>query len=186
MQVRLSAKPEAEVMKPRRAKWRDSCKEVGAAPAKRRGQVVVELLLILPIFLCLIFFIMETGYIAFQTIVTQHAAYEVARIGSMLGGALDPASAPSFNSGRARGHAQEQLTKMLRTAQITRFRQVKTLDDPQTDHSNSDLEVEVTNRVKLIFPGSSFAFATPKGSGVRMIKCSARMPIENPNKYTLR
>src|ERR1035437_9743842 len=50
---------------------------------RRLGQVLVEMLLILPIFLTIIFTIMEIGYVSYRLIVLNHATYEVARIGGM-------------------------------------------------------------------------------------------------------
>ena len=52
-------------------------------PGRESGQVVVEMLLILPVFLAMVFLIMETGNISFRLIVLNHATYEVARIGGM-------------------------------------------------------------------------------------------------------
>ena len=52
----------------------------------RRGQVTIELLLVLPVFMLLLFFIMEMGNMGFQTILAHHCAYELARIGSLVAG----------------------------------------------------------------------------------------------------
>ena len=53
---------------------------------KRAGQVTVELLLVLPVFMLLLFFIMEMGNLGFQTILAHHCCYELARIGSLVAG----------------------------------------------------------------------------------------------------
>ena len=50
---------------------------------RRRGQVTVELMLILPVFMLLIFFVLEYGNIAYRTLVLNHASYEFARIASL-------------------------------------------------------------------------------------------------------
>ncbi len=50
---------------------------------RRTGQVVVEMILILPVFLGIVFTIMEIGNVSFRLIVLNHATYEVARIGGM-------------------------------------------------------------------------------------------------------
>ena len=52
---------------------------------RRRGQVTVELMLILPVFLLMIFFVLEYGNIAYRTIVLNHASYEFARIAALVG-----------------------------------------------------------------------------------------------------
>ena len=49
---------------------------------RRRGQVTVELMLILPVFMLLIFFVLEYGNLAYRTILLNHASYEFARIGA--------------------------------------------------------------------------------------------------------
>jgi len=57
-----------------------------AARLKRAGQVTVELLLVLPVFMLLLFFIMEMGNLGFHTILAHHCAYEMARVGSLVAG----------------------------------------------------------------------------------------------------
>ena len=49
------------------------------------GQVTAELMLILPVFMLMIFFVLEYGNIAYHTIIANHASYEFARIGSLVG-----------------------------------------------------------------------------------------------------
>jgi hypothetical protein len=128
----------------------------------------------------MVFCIMELGYIAFQTIVTHHAAYECARIGSLWAGSIDT----NYTSPRteyAKSKAADQLKKMLRNARFSRFTRVPhRFSDPQTRQTNADLVVEVENPIRLIFPGSSYMFSQPKGSGTRRIRASVRMPIEQP------
>ena len=51
---------------------------------RKCGQVTAELMLILPVFMLLIFFVLEYGNIAYHTIIINHASYEFARIGSLV------------------------------------------------------------------------------------------------------
>ena len=51
---------------------------------KRGGQVTAELMLILPVFMLMIFFVLEYGNIAYHMILANHASYEFARIGSLV------------------------------------------------------------------------------------------------------
>ena len=51
--------------------------------AAGKGQVLVEVLLVLPVFLFVVFTIMEIGFLAFHTILIHHAAYESARFASL-------------------------------------------------------------------------------------------------------
>ena len=45
---------------------------------KREGQVTVELVLILPVLMLMVFFILEYGNIAYHTILANHASYVLA------------------------------------------------------------------------------------------------------------
>jgi len=51
---------------------------------KRGGQVTAELMLILPVFMLMIFFVLEYGNIAYHTLIANHASYEFARIASLV------------------------------------------------------------------------------------------------------
>lgn len=138
----------------------------------RTGQVVVEMLLILPVFLTMIFTIMEIGFVSFQLILLNHATYEVARIGSMT---FTPP--PGYTCGRL----NEFMRRILPAARVTCDTK-KTLPDPQAGQENFDLVVTGLHAVKLIFPISSIILAKPSGSGTRLLVATVRMPIESPLK----
>lgn len=138
----------------------------------RGGQVVVEMLLILPVFLTMVFTIMEIGYVSFQLILLNHATYEVARIGSMT---FTPP--PGYTCGKL----NEFMTMILPQARVTCATE-KTLTDPQAGQDNYDLVVTGWHSVKLVFPISSVILAKPKGSGMRELAATVRMPIETPLK----
>lgn len=145
---------------------------------KRKGQIVVELVLILPVFFLVVFMIMELGNIAFQTILAHHVAYEVARIGSLTARTNMGAELPM----------EEHLKKMLPRA-FLQYREEATLPDPQTfgETVNHDLVVTVNYPAPLIFPMTSVLFSNSAGpvkkkisSPVRWIKAEVRMPVEQP------
>jgi len=159
----------------------------GGRRKKRGGQAVVELMLILPVFFLMIFFIMEIGNIAFQTIIAHHCAYELARLGSLLAG-------PKAGGGTAVNLtlAQQKMQNALRqmfpqtsgaiglgvTTEMTGM-------DPQVQatsgqHINEDMLVTLNYPVRLVFPGASYFLATPRGSGRRTIIVRVRMPVEKP------
>lgn len=139
------------------------------------GQVIVEMILILPIFLTIVFSIMEMGNIAFQMILVNHATWEVARIGAMI--ATPPGGgSPNINSTAL----LSRLQKMLPSAKIHSSRAESTVFDRQAKIMNSDLVVTVAYPIPLIFPISSFIMSKPKGSGHRMVLTEVRMPIERP------
>ena len=48
------------------------------------GQITVELILILPVLMLMVFFVLEYGNIAYHTILANHASYEFARIGALV------------------------------------------------------------------------------------------------------
>ena len=139
----------------------------------RAGQVVVEMLLILPVFLTMVFLVMEIGYISFRLIVLNHAAYEAARVGGMVW-AVDS----------MHGKVQEVFEKLIpsvRTGDASlSCAPSDTMSDPQAGQMNADLECTATERVKLIFPLSSIILAKPARSGKREIQVTIRMPIERP------
>jgi hypothetical protein len=135
----------------------------------RSGQVVVEMLLILPVFLGIVFTIMEIGYVSFRLIVLNHATYEVARIGGMTW------LAPS--GGQAKLSAK--MTEILPNATVG-CTEDKTLMDPQAGLQNMDLVCTGSESIKLIFPISSIILAKPAGSGHLPFSATVRMPIEQP------
>ena len=139
----------------------------------RKAQVVVEMLLILPVFLTIAFSIMELGYIAFQMILLNHATYEVARVGGMTHCHADGTIASGC------GQLGDLMTRMLRAAQLSCTVE-PTLQDNQAGIMNQDLIVTGKNRIKLVFPLSSLILSRPMGSGYLTISAVVRMPIEQP------
>jgi len=130
------------------------------------------MLLILPVFLAMVFLIMETGNISFRLIVLNHATYEVARIGGMTW------SNPSLGNN---GKMNEKMRMILPQAVVTCGME-PTLIDPQAEQLNSDLVCTGQEKVKLLFPMSSIILAKPAGSGMRALAATVRMPIEQPLK----
>ncbi|OGR99468.1 MAG: hypothetical protein A2V88_04505 [Elusimicrobia bacterium RBG_16_66_12] len=130
------------------------------------------MLLILPVFLGMVFLIMETGNISFRLIVLNHATYEVARIGGMTW------SNPSLGNN---GKMNEKMRMILPEA-VVNCSPEPTLTDPQAGQMNSDLVCTGQEKVKLLFPISSVILAKPAGSGTRALAATVRMPIEQPLK----
>lgn len=150
---------------------------------KSDGQTVIELLLILPVLMMIIFVILELGNIAYHTIIAHHASYELARVGSMVG-----VKKPSggTDSGRVQSKMKEALENMFgfRKAELMQFSAVlkETSTDPQVRaHINEDLIVTLVYRIDLLFPLTSYVFADePKRLGIKRIKAAVRMPVERP------
>ena len=150
---------------------------------------MVELALILPIFMFMIFFIMELGNLAYQTIIAHHAAYELARIGSLVAGPDGGSSRGAANIGRAQTKMTNALYEMFpgRKSMIVLDARVDTnqaYPDPQDrsgSHMNEDLMVTLSFPAKLVFPFSRYWLSSPRlGSGIRIIRVRVRMPIEKP------
>jgi Flp pilus assembly protein TadG len=147
----------------------------------RLGQVVVEMLLILPVFLTIVFSIMELGNMAFWVIVVNHATYEVARIGAMT--AID---ARGQGPRDVTSDMQTRMNGMVNGARVKSYSEPHSFADRQAGITNSDLVVTTTFPVQLVFPLSSLILsskaACPQGPGGG--KCSiattVRMPIERP------
>ena len=136
---------------------------------RRSGQVEVEMILILPVFLGIIFTIMEIGYVSFRLIVLNHATYEVARVGGMTW--LLP------NGGPVR--LSTLMTSILPEATVN-CSEDKTLPDPQSGVQNTELRCTGSENVRLIFPISSIMLAKPAGTGKRLLTATVYMPVERP------
>jgi len=147
---------------------------------RRRGQVTVELMLILPVFMLMIFFVLEYGNIAYRTLVLNHASYEFARIAALVG--VDKPSGPANRTimqqkidqakRKVFGPEAERLTVKLKVESTG-------VDPMYKKHRHQDIVVTVTYPVKLAFPGTSWLMADePRRNGIRKITASARMPVE--------
>ncbi|MDD2772810.1 MAG: TadE/TadG family type IV pilus assembly protein [Elusimicrobiales bacterium] len=154
------------------------------AALKRGGQVVVELLLILPVFLMMIFFIMELGNVAFQTILVHHCAYELARIGSLIAGPNQSnARNGQVSTGLARSKMQAALQEMFPQTYGRAVLSVtigSSRPDPQSGSTNEDMVVALTYPARLVFPFSSRMLSSPNSRGYRKIMATVKMPIEKP------
>lgn len=150
---------------------------------KNGGQAVVELVLILPVFMMIIFVILEMGTIAYHTILAHHISYELARVGSMVG-VRKPSG--QTDSTRVVSKMKEALIQAVGPTKASKMQISSVLQttgrDPQVNgHVNEDLVVTLVYRVDLVFPLTSYIFADPpKKYGVKRIKASVRMPVERP------
>lgn len=147
---------------------------------KKRGQVTVELMLILPVFMLMVFFVLEYGNIAYHTLIINHASYEFARIGAMTG-VKKPSGRPDrtvmaqkINQAKRKvfGSEAEHVSVSIKVENTG-------VEPMYPKHRHEDIVVTVTYPVKLLFPGTSFLLASePKRQGQRKIQASARMPAE--------
>ena len=147
---------------------------------RRGGQVTVELLLILPVFMLMIFFILEYGNIAYHTLLANHASYEFARIGAMAA-VKEPSGQP--NNWTVQQKISQAKRRVFGVAgdriKVTVKMETTGRDPLYSPHRHQDIVVELKYPVKLIFPGSSFILASkPRKEGIRMIETEARMPVE--------
>lgn len=157
----------------------------GLVPEKalKAGQVTIELLLVLPVFMLLLFFIMEIGNMGFQTILAHHCAYELARIGSLVAGPHGGNAGAGSDVGKANQKMKSVLQTMFPSSPGIRVEGqiVQTTYDKQAERMNEDLVVTLTYPAKLIFPGSSVALADePRGRRIKRIIVKVRMPVEQP------
>ena len=150
---------------------------------KRDGQTVIELMLILPVFMMIVFVILEMGNMAYHTIMAHHISYELARVGSMVGVRTHSGSA---DSSRINSKMKEALQRTVgnRRAGEMQFSAVlqQTGVDPQVrEHVNQDIVVTLVYRINLAYPLTSFIFADyPKRLGIKRIRAAVRMPVERP------
>lgn len=140
--------------------------------------------MILPVFLWLVFVIMEIGYLSYRMIVLQHMAYETARIGSLT---TTPTEARP-------GCPRPQVSEAAMTAALDRMAAVsagqlsalqlsytmeRSLRDPQEGCDNFDLVVTLSRRMPLIFPMTRVLLGSG-GGNERLVAATVRMPIERP------
>ena len=147
---------------------------------KRGGQVTVELMLVLPVFMLLIFFVLEYGNIAYHTVIATHASYEFARIGSLVG-VKKPSGRPDSSVIQQKINQAKQKVFGTKSGGITVGVKVETtgVDPMYKKHRHEDIVVTVNYPVHLIFPGTSFVLASePRREGIRRIKAVTRMPVE--------
>ena len=147
---------------------------------KRAGQITVELILILPVLMLMIFFILEFGNIAYHTILANHASYEFARIGALVG-ANKPSGKPNKGAMASKINAAKQRVFGADSQRIQIRVDVKsTGKDPMyKKHQHDDVIVTVIYPIRLAFPGTSWMLATePKKDGIRKIRAVTRMPVE--------
>ncbi|WP_424246077.1 hypothetical protein Dip510_000996 [Elusimicrobium posterum] len=150
---------------------------------KRSGQTSIELLMILPVFMLMLFFVLELGNIAYHTIIAHHAAYEMARVGSMVA-VRKPGGMAEKSRIEAKLREQVRLMFSGRPENVSfTIKTEETSKDPQSSgHVNEDLIVTLNYSMYLIFPGTSFILADPpdKRLARRNLQAVVRMPIERP------
>ena len=147
---------------------------------KRGGQVTAELMLILPVFMLMIFFVLEYGNIAYHTLIANHASYEFARIASLVA-VKKPSGRPDRTVITQKINQAKQKVFGSKAGSIGVSVKVETTgtDPMYKKHRHEDVIVTVTYPVNLIFPGTSFVLASePRREGIRRIKSVTRMPIE--------
>lgn len=156
---------------------------------RKTGQVTVELLLVLPVFMLMIFLIMELGNLAFQTILAHHSAYELARIGALVAGPKGGEQANYCNSSNAEIKMRDVLCEMYTTcgnmtvtADCVPTGQDRQVQDTGLTHINHDLEVKLLFPARLVFPGANILLSDdPKqGRPIKTLTVMMRMPVEKP------
>lgn len=144
------------------------------------GQVTAELMLILPVFMLMIFFVLEYGNIAYHMIVANHASYEFARIGALVA-VTKPSGRPNRSTITSKINQAKQKVFGSKSGGIGVNVKVETTgtDPMYKKHRHEDVVITVTYPVKLLFPGTSFVLASePRREGIRKIRAVTRMPIE--------
>jgi hypothetical protein len=142
------------------------------------------MLLVLPVFLTIVFTIMEMGYMSFQMILLNHATYEVARVGGMTQTLSSGTVLPDC------GRLAPLMKQIIQSATVACTAEATGVTDPQDPTIiNKDLIVTGSNPIKFIFPLSSILMSSPllcpqgPGGGSCTISATVRMPIEQPLSY---
>ncbi len=147
---------------------------------RREGQVTVELMLILPVLMMMIFFILEYGNIAYHTIIANHASYEFARVGALTGTKKPSGKASASQMTNQINKVKQKVFGADAPRIAVKVRVQTTGTDPMyKKHRHEDVIVTVVYPVRLAFPGTSWLLASePKRNGIRKIEATTRMPVE--------
>ena len=134
----------------------------------------------LPVFMLVIFFVLEYGNLAYRTLILNHASYEFARIAALTG--VDTPSGPANRTTMMQKIEQSKRKVFGQEAERLSV-QVKVettgMDPMYKKHRHQDVIVTLTYPVKLVFPGTSYILADePRREGLRKIHSTARMPVE--------
>lgn len=144
------------------------------------GQVLIEVLLILPVFMLLVFFIMQIGFFSFQAIVTHHGAYEIARIASLTA----TKGSPCWKVEKS--YVEKTAKQMFTDQPSVHAVEEPTLPnpDPQEGNPHCDVVVTLERKVKISLPMISLLMRTATKGSCDATGCTitavVRMPIERP------
>ena len=154
-------------------------KDGSRAESRSRGQVLIEVLLMLPVFMFIVFMIMEIGHLSFRTILLHHCAYEAARIASLSSTRAAAPGCPSPNIQWPK--VRTMVNQMLPGARLVMAPNPMpaTLQDPQEGCPNYDVIVIVQQTVPMIFPMTGMALGNA-GRSARLLTAKVRMPVERP------
>lgn len=160
---------------------------------RRSGQALVEVALIFPIFLIVVFGVMQLGHLAAMTLVVNHAAFEIARIGAISSEGFRPGERASCSSAKVNLGKMTEVSREIfdrwpgRVVEPIPYKVVPTLTDPEAQRPNCDLVVILQYQLPLIFPFVNLFFAQPPLGGYeagvgmyRMVIGESRMPLEVP------
>lgn len=137
-------------------------------------------MLILPVFMLMVFFVLEYGNIAYHTIIANHASYEFARIGSLVA-VKKPSGQPDRTIINQKINQAKQKVFGRNSGGIVVNVKVETtgVDPMYRRHRHQDVIVTVTYPVKLLFPGTAYILASePRKRGVRKVQAITRMPVD--------
>ncbi|MFA6582755.1 MAG: TadE/TadG family type IV pilus assembly protein [Elusimicrobiaceae bacterium] len=148
---------------------------------------MVELLLILPIFLLMVFLIMEIGMLSYQFILAHHATFEVARICSLIAAPRVPGE-DYRDTAELKDEAKRLFSEMMGKPRKGSFnikegeldiRYDTAESDPQSpDIEYKDLIVSAVFNAKYFFPFSSVVLGG--GESGTAITVTMKMPVGVP------
>ena len=162
----------------------------------QNGQALVEIALIFPLFLIVVFGVMQIGQLAAMTIVVNHAAFEVARIGAITAklpeGGNQGVRCDNVQIDRARitrlarNIFERWPGKLVEPLQMHKSPTLKD-PDPEVDRRNCDFDLSIQYQMPLVFPFVNQFLAQPPDGGYdpevgmyRIITGQSRMPLEMP------
>lgn len=143
---------------------------------RRKGQVLVEIVLVLPVFLFLMFLVMEICNVCFQTLVAHHLAFECAHGAALAAGPSNYGTGESDGLSKAQSIIQDKAPGRATVTISTE----NTLYDSQpagAGHQTKDLIVTLHWPVRFLFPGMKSIL---KLGGVDNLDIAVPMSVEYP------
>ncbi|HOX23592.1 MAG TPA: pilus assembly protein [Elusimicrobiales bacterium] len=146
---------------------------IGTGTRHSKGQVLVEIVLVLPVFAFFMFLVMEICNVCFQALLATHMAFECARGAALVQGPSNFGTGGGGGDGKAKSVMMAKLGSRASVSVST----IGTGADPQTGRPTKDVIATVRWPVRFLFPGMKPLL---KMNGLDVLNISVPMAVETP------